>query len=74
MIREDGSTSRVRINARPRDPGGGTISSVPRRQIVIHDVIVYVEQPTEEPTLVSHTSLAVSSLPTDETPLVSWQV
>ena len=56
MIREDGSASRVSNNARPRDPGGGTGSSVPRRRIVIHDVIVSVEQPREEPTLVSHTS------------------
>ena len=28
MIREGGSASRVSINARPRDPGGGTGSSV----------------------------------------------
>ena len=59
MIREDGSASRVSINAQPRDPGGGTGSTVTRRRIVIHDVIVSVEQPREEPTLVSHTSSTV---------------
>ena len=55
MIREGGSTSRVSIKARPRDPGGGTVSTDPRRRIVLYDVIVSVEQPREEPTLVSHT-------------------
>ena len=61
MIREDGSASRVSIDARPQDPGGGTGSTVPRRRIVIHDVIVSAEQPREEPTLVSHTSLTVQT-------------
>ena len=61
MIREGGSASRVSINARPQDPGGGTGSTVPRRRIVIHDVIVSVEQPREEPTLVSHTSSTVQT-------------
>ena len=55
MIREGGSASRVSIKARPRDPGGGTVSTDPRRRIVLYDVIVSVEQPREEPTLVSHT-------------------
>ena len=65
MIREGGSASRISINARPQDPGGGggggTGSTVPRRRIVIHDVIVSVEQPREEPTLVSHTSSTVQT-------------
>ena len=71
MIREDGSASWVSINARPRDPGGGTGSSVPLWRIVIHDVIVSVEQPREEPTLVSHTSSAVQTGQTlaENTPL-----
>ena len=60
MIREGGSASRVSINARPQDTGG-TGSTVPRRRIVIHDAIVYVEQPREEPTLVSHTSSTVQN-------------
>ena len=57
MIREGGSASRVSINARPRDPGGGggAVLTDPRRRIVLYDVIVSVEQPREEPTLVSHT-------------------
>ena len=50
-----GEESRVSIKARPRDPGGGTVSTDPRRRIVLYDVIVSVEQPREEPTLVSHT-------------------
>ena len=52
---------KVSINARPQDPGGGTGSTVPRRRIVIHDVIVSVEQPREEPALVSHTSSTVQT-------------
>ena len=55
MIREGGSAYRVSIKARPRDPGGGTVSTDPRRRIVLYDVIVSVEQPREEPTLISHT-------------------
>ena len=55
MVREGGSASRVSINARPRDPGRGTVLTDPRRQIVLYDVIVSIEQPREEPTLVSHT-------------------
>ena len=61
MIREDGSASRVSINARPRDPGGGTGLTDPRRRIVIHDVIVSVERPKEEPMLVSRTSSTVQT-------------
>ena len=61
MIREGGSASRVSINARPRDPGGGTVSTDPRRRIVLHDVFVSVEQPREEPTLVSHTGSTVQT-------------
>ena len=56
MIREGGSASRVSIKARPRDPGGGTVSTDPRRRIVLHNVIVSVEQLSVEPTLVSPTS------------------
>ena len=61
MIREGGSASRASINARPRDPGGGTVSTDPRRWIVLHDVIVSVEQPREEPTLVSPTGSTVQT-------------
>ena len=61
MIQEGGSASRVSINARPRDPGGGTVSTDPRRRIVLHNVIVSVEQPREEPTLVSHTGSIVQT-------------
>ena len=61
MIREGGSASRVSINARPGDPGGGTVSTDPRRRIVLHDVIMSVEQPREEPTLVSHTGSTVQT-------------
>ena len=43
MIREGGSASRVSSNARPRDPGGGTVLTDPRRRIVLYDVIVSVE-------------------------------
>ena len=39
-----------------RDPGGGTVSTDPRRRIVNHDVIVSVEQLRVEPTLVFPTS------------------
>ena len=61
MIREGGSASRVSIHARPRDPGGGTVSTDPRRRIVLHDVSVSVEQPREEPTLVSPTGSTVQT-------------
>ena len=61
MIREGGSTSRVSIHAWPRDPGGGTVSTDPRRRRVLHDVSVYVEQPREEPTLVSPTGSTVQT-------------
>ena len=50
LIREGGSASRVSIHARPRDPGGETIS--PRRTI-FNDVSLAVEQYGEEPPLVS---------------------
>ena len=61
MIREGGSASRVSIHARPRDPGGGTVSTDPRRRIVLHDVTVSVEQPREEPTLVSPTGSTIQT-------------
>ena len=61
MIREGGSASRVSINARLRDPGGGTVSTDPRRRIVLHDVTVSVEQPREEPTLVSPTGSTIQT-------------
>ena len=61
MIREGGSASRVSIHARPRDPGGGTVSTDPRRRTVLHDVFVSVEQPREEPTLVSPTGSTVQT-------------
>ena len=61
LIREGGSASRVSIHARPRDPGGGTVSTHPRRRTVLHDVSVSVEQPREEPTLVSPTCSTVQT-------------
>ena len=54
MIREGGSASRVSMHARPRDPGGGTVSTDPPRRTVLNDVSVAVEQPGEEPSLVSY--------------------
>ena len=53
LIREGGSASRVSIHARPRDPGGGTVSTDPPRRTILDDVSVAVEQPGEEPPLVS---------------------
>ena len=69
MIQEGGSISRVSIKARPRDPGGGTVSTDPRRRIVLYDVIVSVEQPREEYTLVSHTDSTAQTGPKVEEPL-----
>ena len=43
LIREGGSASRVSIHARPRDPGGGTVSTDPRQRTVLNDVSVSVE-------------------------------
>ena len=53
LIREGGSASRVSMHARPRDPGGGTVSTDPPRQTILDDVSVAIEQPGEEPLLVS---------------------
>ena len=53
LIREGGSASRVSIHARPRDPGGGTVSTDPPQRTILNDVSVAVEQPGEEPSLVS---------------------
>ena len=44
LIREGGSASRVSIHARPRDPGGGTVSTVSPRRTIIDDVSLAVEQ------------------------------
>ena len=54
LIREGGSASRVSMHARPRDPGGGTVSTDPPRRTVLNDVSVAVKQPREEPSLVSY--------------------
>ena len=51
----------VSIHARPQDPGGGTVSTDPRRRTVLNDVSVSVEQPREEPTLVSSKGLTVQT-------------
>ena len=53
LIREGGSASRVSIDARPRIPGGGTVSTDPPQWTMLNDVYVAVEQPGEEPSLVS---------------------
>ena len=53
LIREGGSASRVSIHARPRDPGGGTVSTVSPRRTIFDDVYLAVEQSGEEPPLVS---------------------
>ena len=53
LIREGGSASRVSIHARPREPGGGTVSTVPPRWTILDDVSLAVEQSGEEPPLVS---------------------
>ena len=39
--------------ARPQDPGGGTVSTDPPRRTILNDVSEDVEQPREEPSLVS---------------------
>ena len=44
LIREGGSASRVSDHARPRDPGGGTVSTVSPRRTIIDDVSQAVEQ------------------------------
>ena len=53
LIREGGSASRVSIHARPRYPGGGTVSTVSPRRTIFDDVSLAVEQSGEEPPLVS---------------------
>ena len=53
LMREGGSASRVSIHARLRDPGGGTVSTVPPRRTILDDVSLAVEQSGEEPPLVS---------------------
>ena len=53
LIREGGSASWVNIHAWPRDPGGGTVSTVSPRRTIIDDVSLAVEQSGEEPLLVS---------------------
>ena len=55
LIREGRSTSRVSIHARPRtrDPGGGTVSTVPPRRTILDDVSLAAEQSGGEPPLVS---------------------
>ena len=44
LIREGGSASRVSIHARPWDPGGGTVSTVPPRRTILDDVSLAAEQ------------------------------
>ena len=44
LIQEGGSASRVSDHARPRDPGGGTVSTVSPRRTIIDDVSQAVEQ------------------------------
>ena len=53
LIREGGSASWVSIHARPRDPGGGTVSTVPPPRTILDDVSLAVEQSGEDPPLVS---------------------
>ena len=53
LIQEGGSASRVSMHAWPRDPGGGTVSTVPPRRTILDDVSLSVEQSGEEPPLVS---------------------
>ena len=52
LIREGGSASRVSMNARPQDPGGGTVSTDPPRRTIRNDVSVDVD-PRDEPSFVS---------------------
>ena len=42
------------MHVRPRDPGGGTVSTDPPRRTLFNDVSVAVKQPGEEPSLVSY--------------------
>ena len=53
LIREGGSAFRVSIHARPRDPGGRTVSTDPPQRTILDDVSVAIEQPGEEPLLIS---------------------
>ena len=53
LIREGGSATGVSIHARPRDPGGGTVSTVPPRRTILDDVSLAAEQSGGEPPLVS---------------------
>ena len=55
LIQEGGSASRVSMHAWPRVPGGGTVSTI------LNDVSVAVEQPGEEPSLVSSKCLTVQT-------------
>ena len=62
LIREGGSASRVSIHARPRDPGGGTASTVPPRRTILDDVSLAAEQSGGgEPPLVSPGCSAVQT-------------
>ena len=61
LIREGGSASRVGMHTRPRDPGGGTVSTDPPRRTVLNYVSVAVEQPGEEPSLISYKCLTVQT-------------
>ena len=63
LIREGGSASRVSMHARPRDPGGGTVSTDPPRRAILNDVSVTVEHPGEEPSLVSSRCSTVQTGP-----------
>ena len=53
LIRESVSVSRVSIHARPRDPVGGTVSTVLPRRTILDDVSLAAEQSGGEPPLVS---------------------
>ena len=53
LIREGGSVSQVSIHIRPRDPGGGTVLTVPPQRTILDDVSLAAELSGREPPLVS---------------------
>ena len=64
LIRVGGPASRVSGHVRPRDPGGGTVSTVSPRQMTIGDVSHAVKQSRGGPQLVPS---GVSTVWTEET-------
>ena len=62
LIREGGSASRVSIHARPRDPGGGTVLTVPPRRTILDDVSLAAKQSGGDTTLHSQLMQGITHL------------